>query len=101
MGDAFRYSKKSIAENQFANSEVEFNKWSPWNAAEQADLSRTPVMIVSGLLVDFADRYTAFLEGLPGGQVTRRYTEDCRHEMKGLASARGEDAFEFFGKMLA
>ncbi len=91
-------TRKSIAKKQFSNAESEFNKWSPWVAAKQADMSRTPVMIVSGLLVDFADRYTAFLEEL-GAQVTR-YREDCRHEMKCLESKRGQEAFEFLGKMI-
>ena len=90
-------TRPSIVENQFDNSESEFNKWSPWKGAERADLSRTPVMIVSGLMVDFADRYTAFLKGL-GAQVTR-YTEDCKHEMRCLESKRGETAFAFFSEM--
>ncbi len=87
-------TRANIVTNQFSNSEDAFNKWSPWVSAENADLSRTPVMIVSGLMVDFADRYTEFLQGL-GAQVTR-YSEDCKHEMKCLSSRRGQSIFEFF-----
>lgn len=91
-------TRPSIVTNQFGDSEAAFSKWSPWPAAEQADLSRTPVMIVSGLMVDFADRYTAFLQEL-GAQVTR-YRDDCMHEMKCLAETRGQAAFAFFGEMM-
>ncbi len=80
-------TRPSITTNQFADSESQFNKWSPWTAAEQADLSRTPVLVISGLMVDFADRYTEFLQGLDAN-VTR-YSEDCKHEMKCLAAKRG------------
>ncbi|MEM7115148.1 MAG: alpha/beta hydrolase-fold protein [Chloroflexota bacterium] len=92
-------TRPSIVTNQFADSETAFNKWSPWAAAEQADLSLTPIIIVSGLMVDFAERYTAFLEGL-GAQVTL-YREDCLHDMKCLEATRGQAAFAFFGEMMA
>jgi len=92
-------TRPNIAVNQFANSESQFSKWSPWVAAEQADVSRTPVMIVSGLMVDFADRYTDFLQNI-GARVTR-YSEECLHEMKCLQSKRGRVAFDFFGEMIS
>jgi hypothetical protein len=95
--DTMTATRPKIATNQFANSEEVFNKWSPWVSAEDADLSRTPIMIISGLMVDFADQYTDFLQGL-GAQVTR-YSEDCMHEMKCLSSKRGQSAFEFFEEM--
>lgn len=87
-------TRPKITANQFANSEDAFNTWSPWTSAKKADLSKTPVVIVSGLMVDFADGYTAFLQSL-GAQVTR-YTEDCMHEMKCLSANRGQSVFEFF-----
>ncbi|MCP4417661.1 MAG: prolyl oligopeptidase family serine peptidase [Chloroflexi bacterium] len=92
-------TRPKIAANQFGNSEAEFSKWSPWIAAEQADISQTPVMIISGLMVDFADRYTEHLQKL-GAQVTR-YSEDCKHEMKCLESKRGQAVFEFFNEMIS
>ena len=95
--DTMTATRPQIATNQFANSEAAFNQWSPWATAEQADLSRTPIMIVSGLMVDFADRYTSFLQSI-GAQVTR-YSEDCKHEMKCLSSKRGHSVFEFFEEM--
>lgn len=86
-------SRPKIAATQFGDAEAHFEDWSPWVLAGQADLARTPVMIVSGLLVDFADRYARHLADL-GGEVTR-FSEDCMHDLRCLQRKRGVDAFQF------
>lgn len=92
--DTLNANRPSIAKNQFSNVETAFNDWSPWIAAQNADLTKTPVMIISGLLVGFADKYTEFLLELDAN-VTR-YDEDCLHNLKCLLSKRGETVFEFY-----
>lgn len=85
--------RPGIAADQFAGLEANFRRWSPWALAEQADLPRTPILVVAGLMEDFARRYTEHLVRL-GASVTFA-SVDCLHDLRCLERAHGQQAFEF------
>jgi dienelactone hydrolase len=87
-------NRASIASDQFNNDERIFDEWSPWALAANASADKPPMLIVSGMMLDFADRYTAHLREL-GLNVTRHAT-DCGHDLRCLAEVHGKSAFAFF-----
>lgn len=87
--------RAKIAERQFGRSEAYFEQWSPWAAAEQADLARTPVLIVAGLMEDYNRRFRDHLAAL-GGRVTFE-SVGCLHDVRCLLRTHGRDAFAFLG----
>ncbi|MCP4224678.1 MAG: hypothetical protein GY773_15170, partial [Actinomycetia bacterium] len=94
--DTLNRGRPKIATNQFSNDEQHFDDWSPWTWAERADLTRTPILIISGLMVDFADRYTRHLTQL-GANLTRK-SADCFHDLRCLERTYGQRAFQFLAK---
>ncbi|MCP4223192.1 MAG: prolyl oligopeptidase family serine peptidase [Actinomycetia bacterium] len=91
--------RSKIAANQFNDDEHSFQQWSPWTMAEQADLARTPILVVAGLMEDYAQRYTDHLTRL-GTDVTLA-SVDCLHDLRCLAQTHGQQAFEFLANTRA
>ena len=91
-------NRPRIASNQFGDDRSFFERWSPWTGAEEADLASLPILIASGLLVDFADRYERHLRAL-GADVTR-YSTECLHDLRCQTRAVGQEAFAFIDQSL-
>ncbi len=89
--------RSRIATNQFADDKTEFDKWSPWIAAESADLTRTTVLIVAGLMEDYNQRFRNHLNQL-GAKVSYA-SVDCLHDMRCLQQTYGQQAFQLLANV--
>ncbi len=87
----------NIATNQFNNDETHFEEWSPWTAAERADLTQTPILVVAGLMEHYAKRYATHLTNLDA-DVTFA-SVDCLHDLRCLMRTHGQPAFDFLGRV--
>ena len=70
-----------------------FNEWSPREWAKRADLSKTPILIVEGLMKDYNFSFYEHLKEL-GGRV-KYVKSDCLHNVHCLQNHSGVRIFEF------
>ena len=91
--ETLRAGRPGIAKKQFLGDAQVFAKWSPWEWANRADLSRTPIFIAEGLMATYNRTYRDHLRSL-GADVTYVITP-CLHDLRGLLRTVGQRAFAF------
>ena len=79
--------RSKIASKQFGGDEQFFQLWSPWAIAEQADLERTRILIVAGLMEDYNERFHRHVAAL-GAKATFA-SIDCLHDLRCLVGTYG------------
>ncbi|MCP4306354.1 MAG: hypothetical protein GY788_16110 [bacterium] len=91
--------RPSIARDQFGGSEATFLPWSPWALAEETQLNVTPVMVVSGAMAGWADKYVDHLKR--NGVEVSRLAANCGHDLFCMENQFGREAFRFIAKAQA
>ena len=85
--------RSNIARDQFGGSEEAFLPWSPWALAEETQLNTVLVMVVSGAMVGWADKFGDHLER--NGADVSRLTANCGHDLFCMEARFGSEVFRF------